>query len=173
MVTRHKRLPVLAIWFASMLVFQVWTAGAQEVRDDKIWGAGVVLGEPTGFTGKVFLKEIFALQASAAITFWDSHHLVAFVDFLWYPGAITENQHFLLVWYVGLGVGGSIRAPWRRNRHNDWEPDPSFWIRAPCGVSFLFSKVPVEAFIESGLTNRVYPWVYIRPIIAIGGRWYF
>ncbi len=133
----------------------------------------MILGEPTGGTIKAFFGNRLAFQSSLGFSFWEGSYAIICADLIWYPMLITENRHFMLTWYFGGGVGFGIRTPWYSNKHDGWEADPSVLVRAPSGVSFLFERVPVEAFVEVGISVKVYrPW-YIRPIIAVGGRWYF
>ncbi|MCP4604352.1 MAG: hypothetical protein GY847_28160 [Proteobacteria bacterium] len=176
MLDRHKHPSSLSVSCLAAFLTVILSAGnasATEVGSEKIFGAGPILGEPTGGTVKWFIGGQFAIQGSAAITFWDGNNLGVFFDFIWYPHMITENEHFMLTWYFGGGIGAGIRAPWNAPKHNDWEADPSIWLRVPFGFSFLFERVPVEAFIEFGPTNRVYPSWNIRVFVAVGGRWYF
>lgn len=171
-------------------------ASATEVGEDKIFGLGPILGEPTGGTGKVWFGPKMAFQFHAAITWWDIHRLVLFADIVWHPIEITQNRYFDLWWYFGVGGGAGIRAPWDDHHHHDyphphahpededdWEPDPAVWIRVPFGFPFLFHKVPVEAFVEFGPTLRFEFYedadgddevdLDFRGFFAIGGRWYF
>ncbi len=149
-------------------------AAASEVGTDRIFGLGVVLGEPTGGTGKLFLGEVFAFQFSGA--FWFFHgrdYLQGFIDFVWHPSVITRNEYFDLPWYFGVGGGMGIWAPWEDDRHHDWDPHLRVDIRVPFGFSFRFHEVPVEAFVEFGPMMQVYDDLDVWGFIAIGGRWYF
>jgi hypothetical protein len=144
--------------------------------NDKVFGLGVVFPEPTGLTGKLFLSERLAFQFDAAFMLFNRQALVGFVDFVWHPAVVTENRWFLLLWYFGVGVGTGIDAPWHesgKGKDKGWEPNPAFWVRAPFGFSFLFDKVPVEAFVQFGPASRFYPFWDWDIFGAVGGRWYF
>lgn len=157
-------------------------ATASEVGEGKIFGLGPIVGEPTGGTGKAWFNDALALQFHAAITWWDIHRFALFADFLWHPIEVTDNRYFELAWYLGVGGGVGIRAPWddhekRHGHDDDWEPDPAVWIRVPIGFAFLFHERPVEAFIEFGPTLR-FDFAHeldidFRGFFAVGGRWYF
>jgi hypothetical protein len=163
-------------------------AEASEVGESKIFGLGPILGEPFGGTGKLWFGPRMAFQFHAAITWWGIHRLALFADIMWHPHIITDNRYFDLLWYVGVGGGAGIRAPWdeyhRHVHEDDWEPDPAIWIRVPFGFPFRFHKVPVEAFVEFG-PALIFDWhhhrgeddadmdVGFRAFVAVGGRWYF
>jgi hypothetical protein len=148
--------------------------GEAAAKNEKAFGLGVVVLEPTGLTGKLFLTETLAFQFDAAFIFWNREALVGFVDFVWHPAVVTENKYFMLVWYFGVGVGTGIDAPWHKNgKGKDWEPNSCFWVHAPFGFSFLFDRVPVEAFVQFGPASRFYPFWDWDIFGALGGRWYF
>jgi len=159
---------------AGALLLAPKPAEADDLEGETMFGLGLIAGEPTGGTLKLFFGPRLALQTHLAITWWQIHRTAVFLDFVWHPHVITENRHFLLLWYWGVGAGFGIRSPWYEDRRGqDWEADPAVWIRAPFGFPFIFDKVPVEAFVEFGPSLRVYPPVGIGPFAAIGARWYF
>ena len=155
-------------------------AEAMETDGETLFGLGLIAGEPTGGTLKLWFGPRLALQSHLAVTWWHVHRLAWYIDFVWHPAVVTENKYFTLLWYFGVGGGVGIWAPWYDRRHphdpdrdRDWEADPAAWIRVPFGFPFMFDDVPVEAFIEFGPALRVYPPVGIGPFAAVGGRWYF
>ena len=174
-------------WIASIIVcaclatpLDAWAG--KRAGGGQPFGLGVIAGEPTGGTLKLFLDDRFALQAHAAFLFFFDHKLVGSVDVLWYPSAITSNKWFDLLWYVGVGGAAGIDAPWYESRggpreDKEWRANPAAWVRVPFGFSFFFVEVPVEAFVELGPSARLYPLDefvdVLDPFVAVGGRWYF
>lgn len=151
-------------------------AEARDFAGQTVFGLGVIAGEPTGGTLKLWFGPRFAIQSHLALTWWRITRFAAYLDLLWHPAVVTSNRYFILLWYFGVGGGAGFRAPWdERSLENDrqWEADPAAWVRVPFGFPFIFDKVPVEAFVEFGPALRVYPPVGIGPFVAIGGRWYF
>lgn len=143
------------------------------VGERGIFGLGLIMGEPTGGTGKLFLGQRFAFQFSGAFWFYHGRdYMQAFVDFIWYPSVLTNNEWFVLPWYFGVGGGAGIRAPWEKAR-DEWRAAPRVDVRVPFGFSFLFHKLPMEAFVEFGPMLRVYEPVAFWGFFAVGGRWYF
>ena len=141
--------------------------------NDKVFGAGVILGEPTGGTLKVFFNQLVALQFSTGILFFNRDSFLAVIDIVWHPSIIHESHVGILIWYLGVGPGFGIMVPWHKNRNNDWEPDFAFWVRVPGGVSYLFEKVPVEVFLEISPASRFYPFWDFDFFASTGARWYF
>ncbi len=145
---------------------------ATEVGTRKTFGVGAILGEPTGGTLKLWFNDSLALQSHQAVTWWYIHRLAVFVDVVWHPHTITRNEYFTLKWYVGVGGGMGIRAPWHYHPHG-YDPDGAIWVRAPFGFPFLFEKFPLEAFVEFGPMVRVVPPAAFSPFVAVGARYYF
>ena len=178
-----------ALWIAasavvalSAILLRPAPAGALDV-DESRFGLGLIAGEPTGGTLKLWLGGGMALQSHLAITWWGVDRFFGSVDFLWHPSVVTTNRYFELHWYFGVGGAAGFRAPFDdpdRPRgpgddpgDDDWEADPAAWIRVPFGFSFLFEAVPVEAFVEFGPSMRLYPPIGFGPFLAVGGRWVF
>ncbi len=147
-------------------------ASATQIGQSRNFGAGVILVEPTGAAFKYFFAPRLALQFAVAFLYFEGTRMATTVDFIWYPVQLTANRYFHLLWYFGVGGAFGLRTPWYEHE-GDWEADPAAWIRVPFGFSFLFSRFPMEAFIEFGPTNRVYPSWRIRPFVAGGVRFFF
>jgi hypothetical protein len=118
------------------------------------FGLGVVLGEPTGITAKVYLNEPFALQLGVGYvdTFDGQDGLHLNVDFIWHPAVIARTPGFTLPFY--LGVGGR----YLEHRYDYWEnnvhyvdSDSHFGVRVPFGLLFDFNRVPLDVYMELAL----------------------
>ncbi|MFP4431689.1 MAG: hypothetical protein ACLFPV_10605 [Spirochaetaceae bacterium] len=166
--------PSIAVIGIFCLVFSFLVVGTLDAQDsdeegrirlqDVQWrgfGAGIVLGEPTGLTAKVWMGERSALDAAAAWSFVGDGSLYVHGSYHYHlssPVGIEEGE---LLPYVG--VGGKVL----------FADDPEFGIRVPLGAGYFFETVPIELFLELAPGLQLYPATSADFTGGIGGRYYF
>ncbi len=107
------------------------------------FGLGIILGEPTGVSAKLYLSDDTAVDAAIGSAFV-GRGLHVHADFLWHPWLLSANaRSFVLPVY--LGVGGRIL---RHNRSNGNPDDSHLGVRGVGGVVFDFVHAPIDVFIE-------------------------
>lgn len=143
------------------------------------FGLGIILGEPTGITGKYFFSKDEALDFHLGLEGFDGgrHDNVGFyVDYLFHFDLGVNNSVMSMPLYVGPGGALIITDNDYCGRFKCYrDNDDSIWlaIRAPVGLSFQFKSFPGEAFIE------IIPHLFfIQHIdfdldLALGFRFYF
>jgi hypothetical protein len=105
-------------------------------------GVGIILGEPTGITAKLYLKDDQAIQAAAGAAFV-ANGLQVSADYVFHPLILQDSDTFVLPVYVGPGVrfidysGGSMGSS-----------HFATGVRAVGGLLFDFKSVPLDAFVE-------------------------
>lgn len=98
------------------------------------FGAGVVLGAPTGATGKLWLDD--GTQAIDAGLGWNGA-LTVYGDYLWHGWTLLpQPPQGRMPVYVGLGA--QVRA------YND----PEVSLRAVAGIAYWLPQDPIEIFLE-------------------------
>ena len=104
-------------------------------------GVGIILGEPTGITGKLYLQDDRAIQAAVGSAFMGGG-LQLHADYVFHPYILQSRPSFVLPVYVGPGV--------RLIDYTNGRDDSSFAIgvRAVGGLLFDFQEVPLDAFFE-------------------------
>lgn len=104
-------------------------------------GVGIILGEPTGITAKLYLKDDQAIQAAVGSAFIGGG-LQLHADYVFHPYILQTRPSFVLPVYVGPGV--------RVIDYTNGRDGSSFAIgaRAVGGLLFDFKEVPLDAFIE-------------------------
>lgn len=104
-------------------------------------GVGIILGEPTGITAKLYLEDDQAVQAAIGSAFIGGG-LQLHADYVFHPYILQTRDSFVLPVYVGPGV--------RLIDYTNGRDDSSFAIgvRAVGGLLFDFKTVPLDAFIE-------------------------
>jgi hypothetical protein len=118
------------------------------------FGLGLVLGEPTGLTAKLYLDKPFALQFGLGwIDDFGNHDGVDVnVDFLWHPVVLARAPAFTMPLYLGVGArvldhhfryhaGGVIYD----------DHDTRLGVRGPIGLLMDFNRVPIDIYLELAL----------------------
>jgi hypothetical protein len=113
---------------------------------NKTFGLGLMLGAPTGLSGKYFYASDraidFGLGVIGRYRHRDGVHL--HVDHLWHPVSLVSEPAFELPLYVG--IGGRF-FNWNDDR--DGYPDGQvLGVRVPLGIAFDFNNVPLDVFVE-------------------------
>jgi hypothetical protein len=151
-------------------------AGTARADDDKraadkgTFGVGIILGEPTGVTAKLYLKDDQALQAAIGAAFI-AGGVQGHLDYVFHPVILQQKESFVLPLYVGPGV-------WFFD-HTGSRDEHYFGIglRAVVGLLFDFKTVPLDAFIEAaavfdyGFKSAVGFEAHLN--VGAGARFYF
>lgn len=128
-----------------------------------ILGGGVVVGEPTGITAKMWFTETgFGIDAAAAWRFSDDSSFHLQIDGLFHLALIETEGGRYIVPYVGAGL---------TNRLSD---DPRLGLRVPVGLSLLpFRALPLEFFAEIAPGVGLWPETDADLEFGLGARFYF
>ena len=103
---------------------------------DKGFGLGILIGEPTGLSGKYWVSSQNAIDAGMAWSFRQSGFFHIHGDYLWhFPDAIQANQRFPLY----AGIGGRLGLA----KH-----DALFGIRMVGGIAWWPKDTPIDIFLE-------------------------
>lgn len=105
------------------------------------FGVGVILGEPTGISAKLYMADDQAIQAAIGFAFLGGG-LHAHADYVFHPYILQAREQFVLPVYIGPGV--------RFIQYRSGRDESHFGIglRAVGGILFDFKTVPLDAFIE-------------------------
>ena len=131
----------LASFVVVMAVAVPGMASAQAV-DKGSFGVGIIIGEPTGITAKLYLDDDTAVQAAIGSAFI-SGGLQAHADYLWHPWLLEERDSFALPVYVGPGA-----RLIQYDQGRDGDDYVALGARAVAGFLFDFKEVPLDAFAE-------------------------
>jgi len=116
--------------------------GIERGVDKGTFGIGLIIGEPTGICGKLYLKDDQAIQAAVGGAFIGGGVQVS-GDYVFHPYILQTRDSFVLATYVGPGV--------RFIQYSTGRGDASFvalGLRATGGLLFDFKTVPLDAFLE-------------------------
>ena len=129
-------------------------------------GLGVMVGAPTGLSGKAWLDEVHAIDfAVGSFGYYvgqQYNELNVHADYLWHMfgvfGDRGSNAYSHLPLY--LGVGGVFNSP------------SVAGVRGVMGITYLFDQ-PFDAFFEIAPTLVLAPGVGFGTDAGLGARYYF
>ena len=135
------------------------------------FGVGLILGEPTGVSAKLYLSDNTAIDAAAggAILGGGIH---AHANYLWHPWVLEDRDNFVLPAYIG----GGLRL---LNHRAGTEGDFHIGVRAVIGMLFDFKEIPLDVFVELApvldfpLTGDDHNTVEFDINLGLGVRYYF
>ena len=136
-------------------------AGLSYGRDGDA-GLGIILGEPTGFSGKLWTGKTTAFDAGAAWsfvnggTFFQVHG-----DFLFHNFNVFQVDKGQLALYYGFG--GRVK----------FADETLVSVRVPLGLSYQFEKTSIELFLEVAPMLDVVPATEVGVAGGAGFRFYF
>ena len=149
--------------FLTILLTVLFLTFTNIIAQDKNFGIGIILGEPTGLSGKYWISEEKALDAALAYSFLDDNKSLAFhADYLYHLDGIID-RHYKMPLYYGFGVRFRIRE----NKNN------SFGIRGVIGLIVYLREAPVDIFFEVAPVFRLLPDTSIDFDIGVGTRYFF
>lgn len=117
-------------------------AGGHPV-DKGSFGIGIVLGEPTGISAKLYLEDDTAIQGALGINFIGSG-VQANAEYLFHPWVVQERDLFVLPIYLGPGVRFIQYGGRGVDSH------VAIGLRGVIGMLFDFKTQPLDAFVEAG-----------------------
>lgn len=134
---------------------------------DRSFGIGAVIGNPTGISGEFLLDQNNAVDFAAA---WSTWHYIGFhlhADYLWINNPFFHVQTTPVNWYYG--IGGRV-VTITNDKH---EGKTALGPRVPVGMSFYLPQAPIKVFGELAATLNLTPATDVDLGAAIGARFYF
>lgn len=130
-------------------------------------GAGIVLGEPTGISAKVWYTDTMAIDGAAAWSFRGDTNIHMHADLLWHDWrtldekAEMDHSFARLPLYYGIGA---------RARLGD---DDRLGMRLVIGTSLMLTRAPFDFFFEIAPIMDVVPSTDLDMNAGIGARFWF
>jgi len=147
----------LIVSFVLVALFFPAAATAQ----DRGFGLGVILGEPTGISFKNWIGSNTALDFAVAWSFGDNAAIHIHADYLFHNFHLFKVEKGRLLLYYG--IGGRFKA----------EKKSRVGVRIPVGVCYLFERDPLEIFFELAPILDLAPSTVFWGTGGIGIRYYF
>ncbi len=132
------------------------------LAQDKGFGLGVVLGEPTGISGKYWTGPNTAFAGAAAWSFGNKSAFHVHLDHLFHHGGLIKVEKGRLFLYYGLG--GRVKAESDNSRVG---------VRVPVGLDYLVERAPLDIFVEVAPIVELVPATGVSVNGGVGIRYFF
>ncbi len=138
------------------------------------FGLGIMLGEPSGLTAKIWTQKNNAWTISVGNSYMGN--LRVGVDYLFHFNSFNSN---IVNLYAGPGVavGFGESGGWLYSKNNQrWYKEGSdigVGVRGVLGINIVPRNSPIEIFGEIGLMVGALPNTYANFEGSIGFRYYF
>lgn len=130
---------------AALVALTVGASAARAQEDKGAFGLGLIIGEPTGLSGKLYLSDNTAVDMAlggAVVT----KGIMVHATFLWHPWVLANEGAFVLPAYIGIG-GRAFNHDRGRGEDGDFH----LGARFAGGILFDFRRVPLDVFVEVAL----------------------
>lgn len=151
-----KYLAVLFLFFAFTFSLKAQNKG---------FGLGIIIGEPTGVSAKIFTGGN-AIDLAAAWSFADNGGFHIHGDYLFHNYSLIKVENGRLPFYYGVGARVKFLD---RNRYSD---DVVLGARFPVGLSYEFSGFNADIFFELVPILNLVPATDFDLNGALGFRYY-
>lgn len=127
------------------------------------FGAGIMLGEPTGLSAKYWLDDKNALDFGLAYSFATKNNSMAIhCDYIFHNYDLIDSDIKIPVYY---GFGARLRVDGTNNN--------SLGARGVAGLLYHLPKESVDVFFEVAPAFILFPKTAFNLDIAIGIRYFF
>lgn len=131
------------------------------------FGLGIMIGEPTGLSFKMWSSQTVGWDAGAAWSFVGGRYFQIHSDFLLHNFNLFKVDTGRMSLFYGVGA----RLKFGNNDVSGSNTVLS--LRVPIGLSYEFEKTPVELFLEVVPMLDLIPSTEVGMAGAIGFRYYF
>lgn len=125
------------------------------------FGLGIILGEPTGISCKIWQSDRIAYDGALAWSFGKNGSVHVHADYLWHNYNLIRTLNSYTPFYYG--IGGRIES----------KDEAALGIRFPLGVDFRSRNYPIDIFVEIVPVFNVIPETDLDIEGGIGIRYYF
>ena len=140
--------------------------GGHALAQDRDFGLGIILGEPTGVSAKLWLGETIAIGGAVAWSFREDDGVQVHADVLYHQFDLFDVGEAKLPLYLGVGAMLKFEV-------DDNDNDNRFGIRFPVGIDYIFARVPLDIFFELVPILEFSPGTRFTFNAAIGVRYFF
>ncbi len=141
----------------TLLTILTGTSNAQQTG----FGLGLIVGEPTGLSGKYWINPWTAIDGAFAWSIDKKSGVHLHSDYLWHDYRIISVIKGKLPIYYGVGARIVFAT------------DNIFGVRGVAGLNYIFDGTPLDIFIELVPILDIAPKVGFDFNGAIGIRYYF
>ncbi len=133
---------------------------------ERPFGLGVMVGEPTGFSAKLWTSNDNALDFGLGWSVIGNRHesrnsFNLHIDYLWHAWNVIHSTDRFPLYY---GIGGRFKGGGN---------DGSLAIRGVFGIAWMPHRTPIDIFLELAPSIELTPATGFAVDAALGIRYYF
>lgn len=147
--------------YLSYLIFIIIVSASFIQSQNKEFGLGIIVGEPTGVSFKYWTDSNSAFAGAIAWSFINGGALHIHADYILHSFNLIRVESGKLPFYYG--IGGRIK----------FLDDAGIGVRVPVGLTYIFDDTPIDIFLEIVPILDLTPKTDFNINAAIGGRYYF
>jgi len=147
--------------YLSYLIFIIIVSASFIQSQNKDFGLGIIVGEPTGVSFKYWTGSNSAFDGAIAWSFINGGALHIHADYILHSFNLIRVESGKLPFYYG--IGGRIK----------FLDDAGIGVRVPVGLTYIFDDTPIDIFLEIVPILDLTPKTDFNINAAIGGRYYF
>jgi hypothetical protein len=151
---------------AALLMITINSAAAQ----NRGFGVGIILGEPTGISLKSWLGPSSALDFAVAWSFERYNSLTIHADYLKHNFRLIKVDKGALPFYYGIGGRIKLKDDDAPRNNND---EARLGVRVPVGLAYHFENVTLDVFLEVVPILELVPSTDFTMSAAVGIRYFF
>lgn len=146
--------------------FAVLLCGSASAQDRK-FGLGIIMGEPTGLSAKLWTGSSTAIDGALAWsfgsfgTFGSQGALYAHADYLFHNFNLIRVEKGRLPVYYGIGASVVLAN------------SAGVGVRIPVGLEYLFANAPFDIFLEVVPMLALVPSTSFGVNAGLGARYFF
>ena len=128
---------------------------------DRNFGLGIILGQPTGLSAKLWTGKNTAIDAALAWSFTGNGALYVHADYLLHNFDLIRVEKGQLPVYFGIGARVMLAS------------NAGVGVRIPIGLNYLFAGAPLDIFLEVVPVLDLVPSTAFTVNGGIGVRYFF
>ena len=156
-----KKAALILVLFASL-------AGLSFGESNHNVGLGIMLGEPTGISFKLWNRQTTAWDAGAAWSFVGGKYFQIHGDFLLHNFNLFRVDTGRMAFFYGVGARIKFGST-----TDSGDTKTVLSLRVPVGISYEFEKTPIELFLEVAPMLNLTPATEVDIAGGVGFRYYF
>lgn len=126
------------------------------------FGMGIIVGEPTGLSAKLWTGSSNSFNFAAAWSFKGPGALLAQTDYVWHSFDLIPVATGKLPLYYGIG-----------GRVIFYDDDLAVGVRIPVGLNYIFASAPIDIFLEVVPVMNLIPSTDFDVNGGLGIRFFF
>ena len=146
----------------AFLIFTSFIFCGKTFSQDKGFGIGIILGEPTGISAKYWLNNLNAFDYALGSSFASNGRVHLHVDYLWHAYDVFPSTEKFALYY-----GPGVRVKTRKFG------DSLFGVRGVMGLAWFIKTAPLDVFVEIVPVLNLAPDVDMSVNAGLGMRYFF